>query len=106
MYTVSACDGSDLTRVTDAEIADNPADYAPDGSKLVVFRESPTQSDGELFIVDVDGNGEPARITPEGMTVGFGSAHFAPDGSRIIFDEGRTSRQPVPCGRFSPTAHN
>ena len=57
----------------------------------MVFRESSTQSDGELFLVDVDGSGEPARITPEGMTVGFGAAHFAPDGSRIIFDEGRTS---------------
>lgn len=91
IYTVLAIDGSDLSRVTDADIADIPGDYAPDGTKLVIFRESSTQSVGVLFIVDISGNGDPVRITPEGMLVGFGSVRYVPDGSRILFNEGRTS---------------
>jgi len=91
IYTARASDGGDLVRLTDAEIADIPADYSPDGTQLVFLRESSTQSTGELFTVDVDGSGEPTRISPEGMAVGYGSARFSPDGTLIVFQEGRTS---------------
>ena len=91
IYTARASDGGDLRRVSDAVIADIPADYAPDGTELLIFREGSTQGVGELFVVDVEGSGEPVRISPEGMLAGFGSARYSPDGSRIAFNEGRTS---------------
>lgn len=91
IYTVLAADGSDLIRITDPDVADIPGDYSPDGSQLAFFRESTTQSVGELFIVDANGGGEPKRISPEGMEVGYGSVRFSPDGTLILFQDSRIS---------------
>ena len=93
IYTARANDGSDLVRLTDAEIADIPADYSPDGAQLIFLREGRSQSVGELFTVSTDGDGEPSRVSPDGMLIGYGSARFSPDGSRIAFQEARISPQ-------------
>jgi Tol biopolymer transport system component len=90
IYTVRSTHGSDLMRLTDAEIADAPSDYSPDGTQLIVFRESSTQSVGELFVLDLDG-GELKPLSPTGMNVGFGTARYSPDGMTILFQEARTS---------------
>jgi Tol biopolymer transport system component len=83
--------GGDLQRISDPVVADIPGDYSPDGSQIVIFGEGATQSVGELFIVDADAGGEPIRISPEGMEVGYGSVRFSPDGTRILFQDSRTS---------------
>jgi Tol biopolymer transport system component len=91
IYTVRTADGSDLVRLTDPDVADIPGDYSPDGASLVVFRESTTQSVGELFLVGLDGSGDLVRLSPEGMQVGYGSVRFSPDGTQILFQESRVS---------------
>ena len=93
IYTARADDGGDLARLTDAEIADIPVDYSPDGAQLIFLREGRSQSIGELFTVKTDGTGEPSRVSPEGMLIGLGSARFSPDGTRIAFQESRVSPQ-------------
>ncbi len=90
IYTV-ALDGSDLTRLTDPDVADIPGDFSPDGATLIVFRESSTQSVGTLYRVPADGSGPASQISPEGMAVGYGSVRFSPDGSAVLFQEARTS---------------
>jgi Tol biopolymer transport system component len=91
VYTVLSDNGGDLIRISDPDVADIPGDYSPDGSQIVIFREGATQSVGERFIVDANGGGEPTRISPEGMQVGYGSVRFSPDGTRILFQESRIS---------------
>ena len=90
IYTVGL-DGSGLARLTDPDVADIPGDFSPDGSTLIVFRESTTQSVGSLYRVAADGSGSANPISPEGLAVGYGSVRFSPDGSAVLFQEGRTS---------------
>ena len=82
--------GGDLQRISDPAVGDIPGDYSPDGSQIVLFREGAELGVGELFIVDTDAGGEPVRISPDGMEVG-NTVRFSPDGSRILFQDSRTS---------------
>jgi Tol biopolymer transport system component len=91
VYTVLADGGGDLQRISDPAVGDIPGDYSPDGSQIVIFREGAELGVGELFIVDTDAGGEPVRISPEGMEVGYGSVRFSPDGTRILFQDSRTA---------------
>lgn len=90
LYTVRTADGGGLTRLTRAEPADIAGDYSPDGTKLIVFRESTVQSVGTLSILDLK-SGQLTMLSPEGMEVGFGTVRYAPDGKTILFQESRTS---------------
>ena len=53
VYTIRSSDGGDLQRVTTAEFDDCPADYSPNGKRLVFLsdRDGPDQ----LFVMRADG---------------------------------------------------
>ena len=90
IYTVRAADGADLQRLTHAQVADIPADFSPDGTKLIVFRESEVQSVGTLSILDLN-TGQLEPLSPAGMEVGWGTARYSADGATIVFQESRMS---------------
>lgn len=90
IYTVRTDDGGGLERLTHAEHADIPADYSPDGTKLILFRERDVQSVGALSILDLQ-TGQLRPLSPPGMQVGWGTARYSPDGKTILFQESRLS---------------
>jgi WD40-like Beta Propeller Repeat len=77
IYTIRSSDGGDLQRVTVAEFDDCPADYSPNGHRLLI-------SNGPLSVVQTNGNGR-HQITPAGMTVDFCSGSWSPQGNQILF---------------------
>jgi Tol biopolymer transport system component len=77
VYTIRSSDGGDLQRVTTAQIDDCPADYSPNGRRLLV-------SNDQLSVVESNGNGL-HKITPDGMKVDFCSGSWSPQGNQIAF---------------------
>ena len=77
IYTIRSSDGGDLQRVTTAEFDDCPADYSPNGRRLLV-------SNGQLSVVESNGNGL-HKITPDGIEVDFCSGSWSPQGNQIAF---------------------
>jgi Tol biopolymer transport system component len=77
IYTIRSSDGGDLQRVTTAEFDDCPADYSPNGRRLLV-------SNGQLSVVESNGNGL-HKITPDGMQVDFCSGSWSPQANQIAF---------------------
>jgi Tol biopolymer transport system component len=77
IYTVRSSDGGDLQQVTVAQRDDCPADYSPNGHRLLV-------SNGSLAVVEANGNGL-HPITPDGMEVDFCSGSWSPQGNQIVF---------------------
>lgn len=77
IYTIRSSDGGDLQRVTTAEFDDCPADYSPNGSRLLV-------SNGSLSVVQSNGN-RLHQITPAGMFADFCSGSWSPRGNEIVF---------------------
>ena len=77
---VGSADGTNLVRITQDGVI--PADWSPDGAKILFYREEPSHS---LFVVNVDGSGE-HQLTPDELGVrccwGY---RWSPDGSRILF---------------------
>jgi Tol biopolymer transport system component len=82
-------DGSDKRRITDFKSMSWAPFYHPSG-KYVVFTSNKFGFENfELFIVDVDGQREPVRVT---FTPGFdGLPVFSPDGKKLCWTSGRTS---------------
>jgi Tol biopolymer transport system component len=87
VYTIRSSDGGGLTRITNAEGAnDIPIDYSPDGTQIVFGRVGPEDrctKRSALYVVNVDGSGL-RRITPWGFCDDNGS--WSPDGSEIAFE--------------------
>ena len=77
IYTLRSSDGGDLQRVTTAQYDDCPADYAPNGRRLLV-------SNGAISVVQTNGNGL-HQITPPGMFLDFCSGSWSPQGNEIVF---------------------
>jgi Tol biopolymer transport system component len=77
VYTIRSSDGGDLQRVTTAEFDDCPADYSPNGRRLLV-------SSGPLYVVQSNGNGL-HQITPSGIFYDFCSGSWSPQGNEIVF---------------------
>ena len=77
IYTLRSSDGGDLHRVTTAEFDDCPADYSPNGSRILV-------SNGSLAVVQSNGNGL-HQITAPGMFADFCSGSWSPQGNEIVF---------------------
>ena len=90
MYSIRASDFGDLVQVTTSPFGghDAPADYSPDGTRILFTREFPDKGQGEhaLFVSRSDGT-EARRITPWGLESSY-MAGWSPDGNRIVFDGG------------------
>src|SRR6266511_550761 len=82
-------DGSDKRRITDFKSMSWAPFYHPSG-KYVIFTSNKFGFENfELFIVDVDGEREPVRVT---LTPGFdGLPVFSLDGKKLCWTSGRTS---------------
>ena len=85
VFTMRATDGGDLTRVTANPYGDHdiPADYAPDGARLLFLRGDAVHSRAALFVVNVDGSGL-RQLTPWGLDA-EAEASWSPDGRQIVF---------------------
>lgn len=83
-------DGSNVTRLTNNENFEDGPEWSPDGKKIIFSRDIKAINDstphvtsnGEIFIMDADGNNV-RRVTNR---PGFdGGAKFSPDGTKIAF---------------------
>lgn len=96
MYLIDAADGGHRVRLTHEppDTNDNPGDVSPDGHLLTFLREHAPDAQatnvGTLMIMNLQGNGQ-VRQLGRSTNVGYGSIRFSPDGSRILFQDGRTS---------------
>ncbi len=84
VFTMRAADGGDLRRVTTNPYGghDIPADYAPDGSRLLFFRENPPLGRHAVFVVNLDGS-RLRQLTPWGLDAV--DPRWAPGGAQIVF---------------------
>jgi Tol biopolymer transport system component len=82
-------DGSDKKQLTNFKSMSWAPFYHP-GSKYLIFTSNKLGFENfELFIVDVNGEHEPVRVT---FTRGFdGLPVFSPDGTKLCWTSGRTS---------------
>jgi Tol biopolymer transport system component len=82
-------DGSDKRRITDFKSMSWAPFYDPTGKYIIFTSNKFGFENFELFIVDVDGEREPVRVT---FTAGFdGLPVFSPDGKRLCWTSGRTT---------------
>ena len=84
-YTLRSSDGGDFFRVTTAPGEDDPADYSPDGRRMVLVRHDPTRpqnAQNAVFVVNIDGTGF-RRLTPWGL--GASGLSWSPNGKWILF---------------------
>lgn len=96
MYVVDAADGRHRVRLTHEPLNtnDNPGDVSPDGTTLVFLREQAQGGEatnvGTLMSMRLQPG---ARVRQLGTSseVGYGSIRFSPAGSKILFQDGRTS---------------
>lgn len=86
IYTISAADGSDLTRVTNPHGGDDePGGYSPGGKRLVFARFDQNGNPVGLFVVNTDGT-QLRRITPPGTIIQAGNdGDWSPQGNEILF---------------------
>jgi len=86
VYTIAA-DGTDERRITEspASVTYVGPKYSPDGTKLLVAkRESPTDPNQDLYIINADGTGIPRRLTTGADNAE--SRAWSPDGVRVVFN--------------------
>jgi len=85
VFTVRSSDGGGLVRVTANPYGghDVPADYSPDGTRIVFGRDNPSLQQTALFVVNVNGSG---LHQVSGWLPGddFGGASWSPDGQWIL----------------------
>jgi len=82
-------DGSDKHRVTDFQSMSWAPYYHPSGKYIIFTSNKLGFTNFELFLVDVNGDHEPVRVT---FTDGFdGLPVFSPDGKKLCWTSGRTS---------------
>jgi Tol biopolymer transport system component len=87
IYTLSAADGSDLTRLTTNPLGggDEPGAYSPDGKRIVFLRRDQNQDGVGLFVVKTNGT-DLRQITPPGTLIQSGNdGDWSPQGNEIVF---------------------
>jgi Tol biopolymer transport system component len=89
LVTISALDGSDLTRLTTPPHGyyDGYAKYSPNGSRIAFIRAiDGDMSSGAIFVANADGT-DVQRVTGYGvpMSGGIEGLAWSPDGTEIIF---------------------
>jgi len=88
VWTMKA-DGSDKRRVTDFKSMSWAPFYHPSGKYIIFTSNKLGFENFELFMVDVNGEHEPVRVT---FTDGFdGLPVFSPEGKRLCWTSGRTT---------------
>ncbi|WP_346384403.1 hypothetical protein [Nocardioides sp.] len=98
MYVVDSSDGSHRTRLTrePRHTNDVPGDVSPDGTLLAFVREDApgdeSTSVGALEVLDLAAPGKIHTLLPSSSQVGL-TVRFSPDGSLILFQDGRTSQR-------------
>lgn len=81
-------DGSDKRRITDFKSMSWAPSYHPSGRYIIFTSNKFGFENFELFVVDVNAEREPVRVT---FTPGFdGLPVFSPDGKRLCWTSGRT----------------
>ena len=82
-------DGSDKRRITDFKSMSWAPFYHPSGKYIIFTSNKLGFENFDLFVIDVDGEREPVRVT---FTPGFdGLPVFSPDGQKLCWTNGRTS---------------
>ena len=88
-------DGSNVIRLTNNEAFEEAPTFSPDGNQLLFTKQIVEPGDtthaanGELFIMDTDGNNEKRLTYKKGYDSG---GKFSPDGKKIAF-YGKTRRR-------------
>ncbi|MGI9242411.1 MAG: M28 family peptidase, partial [Verrucomicrobiales bacterium] len=90
IYTMNI-DGSDQRQITKIGAMSWAPFYHPSGDYLIFATNTQGFANFELYIVDVEGKGEPVRVT---TTEGFdGLPAFSPDGKQLSWTSNRTSQK-------------
>jgi dipeptidyl aminopeptidase/acylaminoacyl peptidase len=61
-----------------------PSAVSPDG-RWVVIDKANTSADSDIYLVDLQGSGEPVLITEHEGNIAYGSYEFTPDSSALIY---------------------
>jgi len=91
-------DGTDRTQLTSPgfHFYDNDPDWSPDGTQIAFWRNAFTNSEGDIYLVNVDGSGEIALTnTPD---VDERRPSWSPDGTKIAFQSFGANCTPEACG--------
>jgi TolB protein len=83
LYAIHA-DGSQLTRLTNAEGTEIHPRWSPDGARLVFVRYFPSNGQQRIYLLNADGSNE-VRLTNHEGRGSESSPIWSPDGSRIAF---------------------
>ena len=61
-----------------------PSAVSPDGRWIVIDKAN-TSADSDIYLVDLQGSGEPVLITDHEGNIAYGSYEFTPDSSALIY---------------------
>lgn len=93
--------GTDLERLTDESLNATGSRISPDGLVVAATMASSAWGSRQLFVMNLDGSGQPRPISPDTLSIYPESLSWSPDGSRLAFvtliDTGRL------FGRFRST---
>ena len=76
--------GSELTHVYVRELDGTVRDISPDGRWLAIDKPN-TSADSDVYLVDIQGDGEPRLITSHEGAVAHGTYAFSPDSHQLIY---------------------
>lgn len=84
-----------------------PSAVSPDG-RWVVINKPNTSADSDIYLVDLQGSGQPVLITPHEGAVAYSAYAFTPDSSALIFSTDENGewnqawRRDLTTGQVSP----
>jgi Tol biopolymer transport system component len=87
VYLMNAADGSNLRRLTPKYLHAGASDWAPSGTQLVVQSNGDGQH-SSLYLINADGTGLFRLTFPKPVHNDY-SAHFSPDGKKVLFGSDR-----------------